>query len=130
MGGAGPAARSAGADVESDGPGRVLVAPFFPAPRAAFAARLAGGAAWAPGMTDPRVSDPKVTDQSQSQSQRMSDPRKSDPRKSDPESRARTRREARDSHQDRRQQVTARAAGGLGRGAEAPGVKYGSMLWS
>lgn len=125
MGGAGPVAGSAGADVESDGPGRVLVTPFFPAPRAAFAARLAGGAAWAPGMTDPRVSDPKATDQSQGQSQRMSDPRMSDP-----ESRARGRREARDSHQDRRQQVTARAAGGLGRGAEAPGVKYGSMLWS
>ena len=113
MGGAGPSAGSTGADFAPDWAGRAP--PFFGVPRV-LAERLAEGAAWAAGMTG-AASKARITGMS---SQEMSDQGDG----------ALPPREARDSCLYRRQQAAARAAGGLGRGAEAPGVKYGSMLWS
>lgn len=126
MGGAGPSAGSTGSDFAPDLAGRAPAAPFLGAPRA-----LADGAAQAAGMNGgaSRASAAEMSSQGQGQGRGMSDRKMSDE-----EGGSLPLREPRSSCRDRRQREAARAAGGLGRGAEAPGlksgVKYGSMRWS
>ena len=130
MGGAGPSAGSTGSDFAPDLAGRAPAAPFLGAPRA-LAEPLAAGAARAAGMKGgaSRASTAGMSSQGQGQGQGMSDRKMNDE-----EGGSLPLREPRSSCRDRRQREAARAAGGLGRGAEAPGlksgVKYGSMRWS